>query len=204
MNGEDWDFCSISTFKLSLHIILSSYMVPTTVTFQVLPKNWSELRITQPLTVRGVNIASVVLLILQSFTHEPPSEDPLEERYQLRCSTLWTLSECFMISGSRHISPGKLKSPILVNELAYQTIQAQRKEEENGFASCLFRGSGAEDSGARGGAFFLYLLFQLTAKRNAAAPSFTKKALQVHLPCLCLHKPYFPKAALQENHYFIP
>lgn len=69
-----------------------------------------------------------------------------------------------MISGSRHTPPGKLKSPILVDELADQMIQAQRKEDENGFASCLFQGSGVEDGSAGGGAFPLYLLFQLTAK----------------------------------------
>lgn len=33
-----------------------------------------------------------MLSILQPFTHEPPTEDPLEEWYQFRCCTLWTLS----------------------------------------------------------------------------------------------------------------
>jgi len=57
-------------------------------------------------------------------------------------------------------------------------IQAQRKEEENGFASCLLWGrvaSGAEDSSAGGGAFLLHLPFHLTAKLKAAAVSFRKR-----------------------------
>lgn len=92
-----------------------------------------------------------VLLILQPFTHKPPPGDPLEEWYQFRYSMLWTLYRLFLIWGSRCSPPGKLRNPFLVNKLADQRIQAQRKEEENGFASCLLWGSvtsRAEDSSA--------------------------------------------------------
>lgn len=126
-----------------------------------------------------------VPLILQPFTHEPPSEDP---------------------------APGKLKSPFPDNERADRMIQAHRKEEENDFASCLLWGSAQRGRGQQcRGRSVLSASADRSArcKLNAAAPSFRTAGEEspANTPpplivCI-LYKPCFPKAALEENNHFI-
>lgn len=116
----------------------------------------------------------------------------------------------FLISGSRHSPPSRWVSPFLVNKLWNQTIQAQRKEEENDFASCLLWGNVASRGQRCWGRSVpsVRWLLQLSAQLSAAAPSF-RKGGEALLKCpantppllVCIYRILISKAVVQENHY---